>query len=124
MLGLDAVAAAAEGEIRSVRKFTCKPVRGLVSYYALSDNPHLKDFVDVGQLPLVVDSRGEVGADGSFTVVALPGPGFLCVWADDDRFPRASEGGDGQPLTTVPFPVNPIMFHALVPINPSENARR
>jgi RNA polymerase sigma factor (sigma-70 family) len=107
---------------RLTDRSTGKPVRGLVGYYALSDNPHLKDFVDVGQLPLIVDGRGEVGPDGSFAVVALPGPGLLCVWADDDRFPRAVEGGDAQPQRTVPFPVNPIMFHAMVRIHPSEQA--
>jgi RNA polymerase sigma factor (sigma-70 family) len=104
---------------RLTDRSTGKPVRGLVSYYARNDNPHLKDFVDAGQLPLVADGRGEVGPDGSFTVVALPGPGLLCVWADDDRFTRA-EGWDGQPLKTVPFPVNPMMFHTLVAISPSE----
>jgi hypothetical protein len=109
---------------RLTDRSTGKPVRGLVSYYALKDNPHLKDFRHIGQLPLVVDGRGEVSLDGSFTVVALPGPGLLCVWADDDRFLRAVEGWDGQPLKTVPFPVNPIMYHALVPINLSEQTPR
>jgi RNA polymerase sigma factor (sigma-70 family) len=105
---------------RLTDRSTGKPLRGLVSYYALKDNPHVKEFRTFGQLPVVVDGRGEVGSDGSFRVVALPGPGLLCVWADDDRFTRAVEGWDGQPLKTVPFPVNPIMYHALVPINPSE----
>jgi RNA polymerase sigma factor (sigma-70 family) len=105
---------------RLTDRSTGKPVRGLVSYYALKDNPHVKDFRNIGDLPVVVDGRGEVGSDGSFTVVALPGPGLLCVWADDDRFTRAVEGWDGHPMKTVPFPVNPIMYHALVPINPSE----
>src|SRR5262249_45396272 len=39
---------------------------------------------------------------------------------DDDRFTRAVEGWDGEPLKTVPFPVNHLMYHALVPIHPSE----
>ncbi|MCI0455814.1 MAG: sigma-70 family RNA polymerase sigma factor [Gemmataceae bacterium] len=102
---------------------TGKPVRGLVSYYAQSDNPHLKDVTSLSLPSFVVDGRGEVGPDGSFTVVALPGPGLLGVWADDDRFMRAEiEGWQGEPLKTVPFPINPIMFHAIVPINPVEKA--
>jgi hypothetical protein len=105
---------------RLTDRSTGKPVRGLVSYYALKDNPHLKDFKNIGALPLVVDGRGEVSSNGSFAVVTLPGPGLLCVWGDDDRFTRAVEGWDGQPLKTAPFPVNPIMYHAIVPINPSE----
>jgi hypothetical protein len=100
---------------------TGKPVRGLVGYFALPDNPHVKDFTSLGTFPLVIDGRGEVGPDGSFTVAALPGPGLLCVWVDDDRFPRTELAGwDGQPLKAVPFPVNPAMFHAVIRINPSE----
>src|SRR5262249_52781487 len=56
-----------------------------------------------------------------FTVVALPGPGLLCVWVDDDRYLRAEVATwDGKPLKTVPIPVQPQMFHAIVPVNPSE----
>jgi RNA polymerase sigma factor (sigma-70 family) len=106
---------------RLTDRATGHPVRGLVSYYALGDNPHVRDFKDVGLPQFIVDGRGEVGPDGSFTVVALPGPGLLCVWADDDRYPRAEIANwDGAPLKTVPIPVQPQMFHAIVPINPSE----
>src|SRR5262249_17876121 len=74
-----------------------------------------------GQIPFIVDGRGEVGPDGAFEVAALPGPGLLCVWADDDRFMRAEvEGGLGSLLKTVPVPAQPIMFHAIVPISPAE----
>jgi RNA polymerase sigma factor (sigma-70 family) len=106
---------------RLTDKATGKPVRGLVSYYAPSDNPHLGNFATAGQFRFIVDRQGEVGPDGSFAVVALPGPGLLCVWADDDRYMRAEvAGGQGSRLKTVPIPANPIMFHAIVPINPSE----
>jgi RNA polymerase sigma factor (sigma-70 family) len=103
---------------RLTDKATGKPVRGLVGYYALSDNPHVRDFKDVGLPTFIVDGRGEVGPDGSFTLVALPGPGLLCAWADDDRYPRAEFAGELP--KTVPFPVRPTMLHAIVPIAPSE----
>jgi RNA polymerase sigma factor (sigma-70 family) len=103
---------------RLTDKATGKPVRGLVSYYALSDNPHVRDFKDVGLPAFIVDGRGEVGPDGSFTLVALPGPGLLCAWADDDRYPRAEFAGELP--RTVPFPVRPTMLHAIVPLAPSE----
>src|SRR5262249_32909281 len=89
---------------RLTDKTTGKPVRGRGSYYARADNPHVREFKDVGLPSFIVDGRGEVGPDGSFTVVALPGPGLLCVWADDDRYPRAEvAGGEGDVLKTVPF---------------------
>jgi protocatechuate 3,4-dioxygenase beta subunit len=55
---------------------TGKPIRGAqVAYFALFPNPHTRDGVG--------DSYATTGPDGSYAVVALPGPGLLAVTAPD-----------------------------------------
>jgi RNA polymerase sigma factor (sigma-70 family) len=90
---------------RLTDKSTGKPVQGEIHYKAEPDNPHLKDFADGGNGDSVRTSP-----DGSFALVAIPGPGLLHVQADDaNRFVRAEiKGGSFQ-------------FHAEARINPSEN---
>src|SRR5262249_4078766 len=58
-------------------KVTGKPVRGRVSYVALPDNPNLKDFTDINLPQALASDPGRTKADGSFTVVGIPGPGLL-----------------------------------------------
>jgi RNA polymerase sigma factor (sigma-70 family) len=95
---------------RLIDKSTGKPVQGEVDYIVEPDNPRLKDFVDADKgTGVAVDLQGRTAADGSFTVLAIPGPGLLHVKADDvNRFVRAEDKGALQ-------------FHAEVRINPSEN---
>jgi hypothetical protein len=89
-------------------KVTGKPIRGRVDYLTLPDNPNLKDFTDKFKLGAAVSDLGKTKADGSFTVVAIPGPGLLAATADDvNRFAR-SEGAEH-------------LHHAEIRINPSEN---
>src|SRR5262249_35214796 len=60
-----------------------KPVRGLVRYKALPDNPNLEDFTTLD------DDGGETGPDGSFALLTIPGPGLLLVDAyEADRYCR------------------------------------
>ena len=58
-------------------KVTGKPIPGQVRVRSgLPDNPNLKDFTDINKLGS--DSNpGKTKADGSFTVIAIPGPGWL-----------------------------------------------
>jgi RNA polymerase sigma factor (sigma-70 family) len=66
---------------------TGKPVPAQISYGPAADNPNLKDFTDLSA------SSGRTAEDGSFTVLAIPGPGLLVVFADDaDHYPSASAG--------------------------------
>src|SRR5262249_12394814 len=64
-----------------------KPVPGVVRYEHLPDNPHLKDYPHYANpgLRFIVSDWGRVGADGTFTVVATPGPGVLIATADDGQ---------------------------------------
>jgi RNA polymerase sigma factor (sigma-70 family) len=103
---------------RLTDRATGKPVQGWVSYLALADNPRLKDFPAILEEHFHPGNWGHTDADGSFTELAIPGPGLLCVRANDaGRFLRATntEGWKVGPPTPV-FE----QYHAIVPINPSE----
>jgi RNA polymerase sigma factor (sigma-70 family) len=103
-----------------VDKITGKPVRGRVNYIALPDNPNLKDFTDLGKPQMLTSDPGKAKADGSFTVVAVPGPGLLCARADED--------GHYLPAV-IPEPRPKILnileeYHAVVSIDPSGDNRK
>jgi protocatechuate 3,4-dioxygenase beta subunit len=101
---------------RLTDRATGKPIRGHVGWMALPDNPNLKNFVGSPGPQIIARDDGFAAADGSFRVVVLPGPGLLNVKADDeDRYPAAKTAGlklGGLILQE---------YHALIPINPSEN---
>jgi hypothetical protein len=103
---------------RLTNKATGEPVRGSVHYCALADNPNLKDFKEfstiVGRVYLTNSS--DTAADGSFSALGIPGPGLLCVRADNDAFIEAKPvDATGAPLKPIP---NIVLtgHHALVPI--------
>jgi hypothetical protein len=107
---------------RLTDKVTGKPVKGYVRFEALADNPNVKDYTELGLLHVMAVALGEVGPDGSFTVLAIPGRGLLCVRALDlDHYPAAEiPGWDGFLLRTVPGNLHPSQFHAVVPIDAPE----
>ncbi len=97
-------------------KVTGQPIRGRVGYLALPDNPNLKDFADLGKPQFIASDPGRTKDDGSFTVLAIPGPGVLNATADDDLHYLRTE-------TEVPKSLGgsiPEQWHTLVPIAPSE----
>src|SRR5262249_26966295 len=62
-------------------KATGKPAQGYVEYFALHDNPNLRDF------PGFEGTRASYTStltkeDGSYRVVGLPGPGLIAVFYD------------------------------------------
>jgi RNA polymerase sigma factor (sigma-70 family) len=93
------------GKVRNER--TGKPIPGCrVYYFPLFPNPATNQFRGwgggmVGHL----SSCTMTGADGSFTVAALPGPGVLCVRAPDV---------DGM------APFSPSRLYSHIPITPQE----
>jgi hypothetical protein len=108
---------------RLTDRATGKPVSGSISYEALADNPNAKDFTELTRLHVLGGLRGQPGPDGSFTVLAIPGPGMLCIRAqDEDHYPEVDlPNWDGSILKTVGGGLHPSQFHAVVPINPSED---
>jgi RNA polymerase sigma factor (sigma-70 family) len=60
------------------------PVRGFVHYFLLSSNPRWDELRDFR----VTNSRVPTGDDGSFSIVALDGPGLLAACAYSERFTR------------------------------------
>jgi RNA polymerase sigma factor (sigma-70 family) len=107
---------------RLTDKATGKPVKGHVTYLAAADNPNLKDYTELTLLHVHAVALGDTGPDGSFTALGIPGSGLLIVKADDvDRYVGAEiPGWDGFLLRAVPGGVHPSQFHAVVPINVSE----
>jgi hypothetical protein len=98
-----------------------KPLRGSVTYLARAENPHLKDYPRFGNeklSPLPPSARSN---SGTYTVLAIPGPGLLCVQADDaDRYIGFElKDWDGFLLHAVPGGLHPSGYHAVIPIDVS-----
>ncbi len=102
---------------RVTDKATGLPVHGRVNYIGLTDNANLKDLTDfraVGFLPEIWE--GKIATDGTFSVVCAPGPGLLCVRAEEDnKYVRSRLEGYRIASQDV-LAYN----HAIVRIDPSE----
>jgi protocatechuate 3,4-dioxygenase beta subunit len=102
---------------RLLDRATGKPIDGHVGFMPAPDNPNVKNFSTRGGPQVIANNEGRTKADGSFTVVAVPGPGALTAFAFDRRsYLRARLEG----IKTTP---NAIMeqFHAIVPIHASDD---
>jgi RNA polymerase sigma factor (sigma-70 family) len=97
-------------------KATGRPVPGLIFYLPRGDNPRLKDYPEFAADST---SNAEIEKDGSFTVPAIPGRGWICVRAADDRFMRAELAEDPAKL---PILLQYFSFHAIAAIDVSEKA--
>src|SRR4051794_16045304 len=90
LLGLDAVAAAAEGEIRSVRMITRKPVRGLAGApYLAQHNIRIEDITEPVRIFSGTPREAAIGFPANLNVavaLSLAGIGAdrttLDIWAD------------------------------------------
>lgn len=102
---------------RLLDRSTGKPIRGHVSYISSPENPNLKDFSTIGGPHVHAIDNGKTKADGSFTVLAVPGPGLLAAAADNRM------GYLGPRLEDIKTTGNAILdiYHAVVPINASED---
>ncbi len=69
------------------------PVPGSMTYMSYSDNPFLKEVPEIGHDGPTV----EIKHDGTYTLVALPGPGVLGARANDDRFTMSRPEQWGRP---------------------------
>ena len=106
-----------------VNKTTGKPVPAGVEYLALLDNPHRSE---VSQL-----HRGQVRTqpDGSFEIVGLPGRGLVTVRGERDDYlvgqgaDQAGKADQNGWIPADPHPCQPEFIHAVVAIEPAEDAR-
>jgi hypothetical protein len=65
--------------VRPVDAVTGRPVVAEVSYYPLHPNPHVRGPVGFGAAGGGPLSRVKANPDGSYSGVALPGPGAICI---------------------------------------------
>jgi hypothetical protein len=106
---------------RVTDKVTGKPVSASIEYFAFTDNPHR--LAAPGLWP-----RLHTKQDGTFQFIGLPGRGFVAARGDGDKH-LISVGADkfkrldglAGTLLTQP-PCNPGDFHALVEVEPAEDA--
>ncbi len=107
---------------RVINKATGEPIRANVQYRASADNPRLKGITaDLKQDSRPsLDGRNSTADDGTFFVIGLPGPGMLTVLAIEDDFYKPERPAEWEKL--MPYvDLAPPLFHAWVPINPSNN---
>jgi RNA polymerase sigma factor (sigma-70 family) len=110
---------------RLTDKVTGQPVQGAVTYYAMSDNSHLDEFPNFkrgSQITRVLIP----GADGRFTIPALPGRGLIAARGPEDGYLHglgagAIKGFDRQmgAFRTAPFYCPTSDQHVLAEINPA-----
>jgi len=96
------------------------PVQAEVHYFALTDNPHLKDFPGFRRTDL--HSRTD---DGSFRLAVLPGPGVVALQLHGDHsFVAGDAQSDKSPdvLPAKPFDFRRREFLAHVRIDPAADS--
>jgi hypothetical protein len=112
---------------RVTDKRTGKPVGAIVHYYCFPDNPALKGVRPERVMEVRAALTPQTREDGSFRVVALPGPGLIGVRSYHDHYTRAGmvigeeikkRRKSGNVLFTVPGNCHPSNFHQLVEITP------
>jgi RNA polymerase sigma factor (sigma-70 family) len=111
-----------EGKITD--KVTGKPLPASVEYFSLYSNPNLRDYEGFGG-----DSDFRIipaKEDGSYRVVAVPGPGLVVVW-NLDHYLRAGERDDEEALNetylkegTAPYLLPLCNYSAFARINPAK----
>lgn len=103
-------------------KATGKPLRALISYHARADNPYAKNASALNRKgPALEDIRMATYGDDPFTLIGLPGPGYLFVVAFEDDYRKLDLPEDWK--TIAPRwrgGARPMPVHAWVRIDPSE----
>jgi RNA polymerase sigma factor (sigma-70 family) len=91
-----------------LEKETGKPVRGSVRYGHTRDNTFAKDYITLEGAKFIISKWGETEADGSFTVLGIPGSGTLVVCATESaRYPRIDAREELTKLGVNGWPVAP-----------------
>ncbi len=115
-------------EGRVINQGDGQPVKAIVQYLPLRDNPHLKECPDASFLDNNVSDEAEflTGADGTFRAVTLPGRGILTVRTIERSFLTAkplSSTDAGNVLHAANFEYQMRQYQALVTINPDNVGR-
>jgi protocatechuate 3,4-dioxygenase beta subunit len=108
---------------RVIDRATGQPARAIVEYHPANDNTNANT---VNKERRYVEAKaGLTHADGSFAVVALPGPGVVAATAMGDRYLRADQVDDGRDRAGHSFPelwfyqrLSPPKCHAFAVISP------
>jgi RNA polymerase sigma factor (sigma-70 family) len=79
-------------EGRITDKVTGQPLQGGVEYLLQYSNPHLRDYPGAGSV--FMHAAAVMREDGSYRVVALPGPGMVAVYTPKNNYLRASQRQD------------------------------
>src|SRR5205823_2033525 len=113
-----------EGKITD--KGTGKPVQTRVQYFAMLNNPNLRDHPGYDGTFQTV-SPGNVRPDGTYRVVGLPGPGLVVVQHGVGQYLLAADRDDAEGskepfLGTAPFHLQAMSTNAVARINPAKDA--
>ncbi len=115
-------------EGRVINRANGRPVKAVVQYYPLRDNPHLKECPHAAFLNNNVSDEADfpTDAEGRFRAVALPGGGYLTILASEPGYltadPLAPQVA-GNVLHAANFEYHMRQFQGLVPIHPSAGER-
>jgi hypothetical protein len=98
---------------------TGKSVLGEVHYSPMFGNPHLKDYPSLTEGGVVISNWGKVQRDGTFTVLAIPGPGSLAVCAGHvERYPVLDAESQLLKMKARGYPTAPV--HAIAAVDADE----
>ncbi len=108
---------------RLIDRETRRPVRGQVNYFVFADNPHVQGFPAFRSAQI---GPHFTEADGSFRLVAFPGPGMIVARANGSEYVRAvgadkikGRREDGFFRTYPVMGYYPDNFNVLDPIDPA-----
>jgi beta-lactamase regulating signal transducer with metallopeptidase domain len=109
--------------IRLRDKSTGQPVRGQFAYYGAIGNKNVEGTAFASQP--YVGTRGSTNPDGSGTMVVFPGPGYLGVRGQENRFVPvypgdAKEARPFHQIKAIPNAFGVGLFHTVLEINPQE----
>jgi hypothetical protein len=99
---------------------TGSPAAGTVEYRPTMNNASISSYAELESLKPI-----SVHNDGSFTLVALPGPGLVAATFAGDRFLTADvvQPSDPRPFPNVGGSLSPRHCHAFEAISPSDPSR-
>lgn len=113
---------------RLTSKATGQPLTGFVTYRAFRDNPHLDDYPNFKRESQ--EMRVPIGADGRFTIAALPGRGLIAARAPEDGYlhgigAETIHGYDRNlgAFDTYPWVCSAADQHAITEVSPEPGAK-